>query len=565
MDRERWGVAAAALLLALVPWICAWVYCLLRGRGFGDIYLPASPWNDELFYYKLTENVISYGYPQGYFGFNESHGLCLSFAAWSPVLLLFWVIWGFFFGWSLLSPILCNLTLLSVSMFLFCVLVRPGKRQSLLIGILYAAFLPVTRFALSCIPEAQLFGLFIIFLGLAMSCQRAYKGWMVGIMFALAMLMTWMRPYLILLFLTPAVLWACRKGKKTFVTTGGIVAVTAVVYWMINHFFSAPYLTDLFYTEWITVYYKQGFMAGAKYTVWKLYDSLVSVAEMIRENLTVKDGLISAAGLYYFIFLLLFFLLLAKFIYYIGKCFGRGKTQSVSAGKWDLTFYGAAQKNWMKFLLEGQMLLCMAGFFAADLLMYRLQEGGRHTLVYIVGCIFLLPFIGEASLKRSSVKKAGPFAGREMVSRAVPAAAAVVFLLLFTGRGDIPYEFEVPFGEPEHRADLGDMAEQLSENMTLSEDAPSYDNTVIWVIWDSVDGETETVDFGAYYAVPKGFGINLCDGGYMDANLENLRSRYIGVMPGGDFEKRCQAAGGEAVGECSRLVIYDMRPETESS
>lgn len=91
-------MAAAALLLALVPWICAWVYCLLRGRGLGDIYLPASPWNDELFYYKLTENVISYGYPQGYFGFNESHGLYLSFAAWSPVLLLFWVVWGLFFG-----------------------------------------------------------------------------------------------------------------------------------------------------------------------------------------------------------------------------------------------------------------------------------------------------------------------------------------------------------------------------------------------------------------------------------------------------------------------------------
>lgn len=560
MDKERRSVAAAALLLALVPWICAWVYCLLRGRGLGDIYLPASPWNDELFYYKLTENVISYGYPQGYFGFNESHGLYLSFAAWSPVLLLFWVVWGLFFGWNLLSPMLCNLTLLSVSIFLFCVLVRPGKRQSLLIGILYAAFLPVTRFALSCIPEAELFGLFIIFLGFAMSCQRAYKGWMVGVMFALVMLMTWMRPYLILLFLTPAVLWVSRKGKKMLVPTGVMAAATVAVYGMISHFFSAPYLTDLFYTEWITVYFERGFLAGVKYTVWKLCTSLISVAGMMWENLTVKSGLISAAGLYYYIFLLLFFLFLARFIYFIWKCFRRGKTQSTPAGKRDLAFHGAARKNWMKFLLEGQMLLCMTGFFAADLLMYRLQEGGRHTLVYIVGCIFLLPFTGEASSKKSSVKKAGSFAWREMVSRAVPAAAAVVFFLLFTGRGDIPYEFEVPFGEPEHRADLEDMAEQLSENMALSEDAPSYDNTVIWTVWDSMDGETKTVDFGAYYAVPKGFGINLCDGGYMDANLENLRSRYIGVIPGGDFEKRCLAAGGRVAGACERLVIYDMCP-----
>lgn len=560
MDRERRGVAAAALLLALVPWICAWVYCLLKGQGFGDIYLPASPWNDELFYYKLTENVISYGYPQGYFGFNESHGLYLSFAAWSPVLLLFWVVWGFFFGWNLLSPMLCNLTLLSVSMFLFCVLARPGKRQSLLIGILYAAFLPVTRFALSCIPEAELFGLFIVFLGLAMSCRRAYKGWMVGIMFSLVMLMTWMRPYLILLFLTPAVLWVSHKGKKMLIPTGVIATVTVAVYGMVNHFFSAPYLTDLFYTEWITVYFEQGFLAGIKYTVWKLCTSLISVAGMMWENLTVKNGLISAAGLYYFIFLLLFLLLLAKFIYFIGKHSSRGKTQSVPAGERNLPFRRAARKDWMGILLEGQMLLCMAGFFAADLLMYRLQEGGRHTLVYIVGCIFLLPFMEKMPLKGISGKRAIFFSGQEMASLAVSVAAAVIFLLLFMGRGDIPYEFSVPFGEAEHRADLEDMAKQLAENMVLSDSVPSYDNTVIWTAWDSVDGETKTVDFGAYYAVPKGFGINLCDGGYMDVNLENLQSRYIGVIPGGDFEKRCLAAGGEAVGECERLVIYDMRP-----
>ena len=177
MNKEKRGVAGAALFLALVPGICAFLYCFLRGQSFSQIYLPASPWNDELFYYKLTENVLACGYPQGYFGFNESHGLYLSFAAWSPVLLLFWVIWGFFFGWNLLSPMVCNLVLLSIAMLFFGILVKPDKRQSVLIGVLYGTFLPVTRFALSCIPEAELFALFILFLGLAISCQRVYKDW----------------------------------------------------------------------------------------------------------------------------------------------------------------------------------------------------------------------------------------------------------------------------------------------------------------------------------------------------------------------------------------------------
>lgn len=517
--KKKMDAAMTVLFLAFVPILCALLYCLWERQRFSQIYLPASSWNDELLYYKLTESVLAYGYPQGYFGFNESHGLYLSFAAWSPVLLLFWIIWGFFFGWNLLSPMLCNIALLSLSMLLFALLVKPDKKQSLLIGMLYAAFIPITRFALSCIPEAELFALFIVFLGVAISCKRMYRGWMIGVMSVLVMLMTWMRPYLILLFITPAVLLFYQKGKKAFFPMGGIVAFTLAVYVAIHHFFSAPYLTDLFYTEWITVYFEQGLLAGLRYTVWKLYTSLGSVANMIGENLTVKSGLISAAGLYYFIFLLLLFLLLVKISYRISR------------------------KNWEDFLLEGQMLLCMVGFFVADLLMYRLQEGGRHTLVYIVGCLFLLPF------------SEGEFKKKQMAAALGMAAA---FLFIFGVRGNIPYEFTVPYGNEEHRADLENMAEQLAKNMELAKGAPNYDNTVIWTVWDSIDGKTKTVDFGAYYAVPIGFGINSCDGGYMDVNLERLQSRYIGVIPGGDFEKRCLAAGGKVVGECKRLVVYDM-------
>lgn len=522
-NKKKWTAAAAALFLAAVPVVCAWLYCAVDRQPFSQIYLPSSPWNDELFYYKMTENVLAYGYPQGYFGFNESHGLYLSFAAWSPVLLVFWVIWGFFFGWNLLSPMLCNIAFLSLSMLLFGLLVKPDRRQALMTAILYGTFIPVTRFALSCIPEAELFALFILFLGLATACQRKYKGWMVGVMFALVMLMTWMRPYLILLLLTPALILFYKRGRKAFLWTGVIAAVTIAVYAMINHFFSAPYLDDLFYTEWVRVYFEQGFLAGARYTVWKLYTSFGTVLSLIRANLTVKSGLISAAGLYYLVFLLLFFLLCVRIV-------------------WRILY-----KNWKGFLLEGQMALCMAGFFAADLLMYRIQEGGRHTLVYIVGFLLLLPLV-EMKKKKQMYLLPG---------------ISVFFALLFLLRGNVPYEFQVPYAVEERRADLESMAKQLSESMELTGKAPNYDNTVIWVLSEQTEGKNETVDFGAYYAVPKGFGINLCDGGYTDANLEELQSRYIGVTPGGDFEMRCIAAGGTEAGRCESLVVYDMKSAGE--
>ena len=518
-NKRKWGDAAIALFLAVVPVVCAWLYCAIGRQSLSQIYLPSSPWNDELFYYKMTENVLAYGYPQGYFGFNESHGLYLSFAAWSPVLLVFWVVWGLIFGWNLLSPMFCNIALLSLSMLLFGLLVKPDRRQAGLIAVLYGTFIPITRFALSCIPEAELFALFILFWGLAIACQRKYRAWMTGVMFALVMLMTWMRPYLILLLLTPALLLFYKKGKKAVLWTGGIAAAAVAVYGMINHFFSAPYLEDLFYTEWIKIYFEQGILAGARYTVWKLYTSFGTVLSLIRANLAVKSGLISAAGLYYLVFLLLLFLLLLKII-------------------WRILY-----KDWKGFLPEGQMALCMTGFFAADLLMYRIQEGGRHTLVYIVGFLFLLP-LAE---------------GKKKKQRYLTLGISAFFALLFLLRGNVPYEFAIPYAAEERRADLESLAAQLSEGMALTGDAPSYDNTVIWVLSEQIEGKNETVDFGAYYAVPEGFGINLCDSGYTDANLEKLQSRYIGVTPGGDFEIRCIAAGGKEIGRCESLVVYELR------
>ena len=62
-----------ALLLAMLPLVCCLVYCGSQGRSLGEVYLPSSEWNDELFYYKQVESILKFGYPLGYYGFNESH------------------------------------------------------------------------------------------------------------------------------------------------------------------------------------------------------------------------------------------------------------------------------------------------------------------------------------------------------------------------------------------------------------------------------------------------------------------------------------------------------------
>ena len=542
LNSERRNVWINALILALLPLLCVALRCAIDGKTLFDVYLPASPWNDELFYYKLTEGVLEYGVPQGYFGFNESHGRYLSFAAWSPVLLLFWVLYGLVFGWNLLSPILANLWMIVFALFGFGLLVKPSRKQTVMISLLYICFPPITRFILSCIPEAELFALFIIFWGIVIHARKNYRGYKVCVLFTLVMLLTWMRPYLILLFMTPVWIWIknSEKNKKTYFKIGGIsigmFAITMAVYGLISYLFSAPYLTDLFYTEWIGKYFDEGLVAGIKYTVWKLFTSMKSIVDIIGQNLFPTGEVVSAAGLYYLIFLLLVILLVWKLIKKI--CLEKERV------------YNA--------LPELQMFLCMVGFFVADLLMYRLHEGGRHTLVYLVGMIVLLPFMSD----EKEAEKKGVCRHVGIIE---PCFISVCFLLVLVGRGNVPYEFAVPYVTEEYATDLNKLSEQLSENMVLSEGGISYDNTVIWTLWDEIekeDGsiETKAVDFGAYYAVPSGFGINLCDGGYVFVNLENLQSRYIGTIPGSCYEKRCIASGGKLIGACDRLVVYDMKP-----
>lgn len=55
-----------AALMALLPVVCCLVRTAAEGRSIGQVYLPASEWNDELFYFKQVEGIVNYGFPRGF-------------------------------------------------------------------------------------------------------------------------------------------------------------------------------------------------------------------------------------------------------------------------------------------------------------------------------------------------------------------------------------------------------------------------------------------------------------------------------------------------------------------
>ena len=195
-----------AALMAFLPLVLCVITCALQGYAIWDAYLPASEWNDELFYFKQVDGMVKYGFPYGYFGFNESHAEVLSFAAWSPVLVWPWLIWGFLFGWELISPIYCNIAIMMIAVFLFVWVVKPNWKQMVRMAVLFAAFPLFTRYMLSGMPECTCFGMLIVFFGFAYAYMQEEKKTSIIGMFVISGLLTLMRPYMIVFMLLPMLL-----------------------------------------------------------------------------------------------------------------------------------------------------------------------------------------------------------------------------------------------------------------------------------------------------------------------------------------------------------------------
>ena len=520
-QNQIWKQILLSLVCGIIPFVMCAFRTALDGKTILDVYLPNSTWNDELLYYKLTEACVHYGHPQGYFGFNESHALVGGFAAWSPVLLIPWALWGLLFGWNLLSPILCNVVIMMIAMFVFGMIMKPNWKQVICIGLLYAAFPVMTRFTLSGMPEVNMYALLLVIVALMWDMTRRVTGVIylrLVILYALIALLTLMRPYYILLFV--GFIYFMNKvmsRRKAVICSACLVVPVVAGYGLISHYLSAPYLTDLFYTDWLTAY-KDGVLAGLKYNAWKLLSSIKSVTMMMLQK--APEGKLLAGSLY-FLFLLCIVIWL---VLVIGH-------ERVSA----------------PFIISLQMLILTICFLGADLMMYRLQEGGRHTIAFIFVTAMLIPF----AFTKQKDTALEPFV--------VPTVAmAVLSIIVFIALGKLPYEFAIPYQTEARVAEMEALKAELDAAIALEPNGPNYENTIIWPIWDQVDGETVVFDWGMLYAVPAGMGINACDGGYVAAQMENLKCGYIATVRGSDVEKATDTNRIIAeIGKLSVLIVGD--------
>lgn len=505
-----------ALLMSLLPIVSCIVYCGLQGCSILDVYLPASEWNDELFYFKQVEGILEFGYPRGYFGFNESHAEILSFAAWSPVLVIPWVIWGFVFGWNLLSPILCNLFLMCAAIFLFVIFTKPKKQQMIVLAILYCLFPMFTRYILSGMPEIICFSIIIVFYGLAINYlkEEPTKGKLIWL-FVLSACMTLMRPYLLLLMLLPAYFWF-RSTRKWWSVVGSMAIMLSCFggYAWIHTQLGAEYLEPLFSVDWATIMIEDGLLTGIKFIFYTMADK--GKQFVLGSIEAFKSGY--SYGIFYASFMVSFILLTMQWMQSLRK---KKKNECIIFGHIVFTFFST---------------------LAAMLLMYLLHDGKRHLMTFVAIAIFLISIANTKYYAKAII-------------------LGIVCLYLFTIKADSPMDFQVPFATEERLEWMQYWEDVFQEEMSIeSTDVPNYDNTVIWVLSDNKKEEPAVlVDWQALYGIPKGMGISCSTNRYVNDNIEHLKSRYIVTLSEGTVDENCKQSGFVEIGRKGNVVAYRVR------
>ncbi|MCI9141669.1 MAG: hypothetical protein HFH87_03485 [Lachnospiraceae bacterium] len=537
-ENNRGITLVKALLLASLPVLCCLVYCAAQGYAIGQVYLPVSEWNDELFYYKQVEGMIHYGYPQGYFGFNESHALKLSFAAWSPVLVFPWIIWGLIFGWNLMSPVYCNIFLMALCCFLFVCLVRPTWKQLGILTLLFCLYTPFVRYMLSVMPEVICFSMLIIFYSLSVNYLRRERAYKLVLLFLLSVVMTLMRPYLVLFLLLPAFLWIRKSRWKGVAGSFAVLAVAAGMYAWLKHYLGAEYFAPLFFTDWVSAFFEQGLFGGIRFTLGKLYYMGLEFLHHIR--LGFSAGWASGA---FFVGYLVCMLVLTAQSLRDGLRIRRWRKailtrQKEGQNEGETIAEKEEKEVKARFIIEVHLALSFLAMLFALLLMYKLTEGSKHLLTFMAVAIFIIALMETKFYKKAAV-------------------LGVTFAYFFFYVAGDPYDYQVPFVREERLASLEEWEDIFSERLVLNrEDVPNYDNVVIWVFNDTVEGTKVNTQWQLLYALPEGFGISCCMPDYVLEHFDTLQSRYLCVVPGGAVEENCVRAGYEKLAERENAVLY---------
>ncbi len=494
----------------LFPLFVCILQCWRLGGSLFDVYLPNSQNNDDLFYFKQVEGMIEYGFPQGYFGYDESHALNLSFGAWGPLTLIVWAIWGKVFGWSISTYYWCNIFFQGLALAFFTYQAKPKTKHMIAAGILIGLFPGFSKYTLSCLVESHIISYLILFYGLALGYAREQKKWKLIGMFVLGTFLTCMRPYLVLLIILPGIFVFLKKKGLGIILTGAVGGGAVALYFTMAKYLTAGYFTALFDSYIFRRFLDEGIYAGTRWIVYKAIQSMRLLAGYMKQSILTGKFM----GSNYCIVIMICIMALVMLVFFIKN---KEKLQAVIYSHYIVT-------------------VCIS-VAAALILMDKVNEGSRHSISFIiVGCILIAFMTNWKSLWR-------------------PIVLGALILFLFYYYPDDGQDYQIPLRTQE-RYEEQQAWNEIVKEIEVTENGPSYENTVIWAFSDNLDGTVIHMNWRPILAVPKGMGISCCRFEYTSANLANLQSRYIMTQTDGELAAYCKEEGYSVVGEYDNIILF---------
>lgn len=494
----------------LFPLVVCLLHCWRLGGGLWEVYLPNSQNNDDLFYFKQVQGVIEYGFPQGFFGFNESHANSFSFAAWSPLTLIVWVIWGKLFGFSISNYYWCNILFLSLALVFFVVQVRPKAKQMAGAGVLLLLFPGFSKYTLSCLVEAHMISYMIFYYGMALGYVRDRKRWKIVGMMVLSFFLTCIRPYMVLFLILPGIFIFLQKKWLGITSTIGVGAISVISYFWITDKFTAPYFTPLFDKYLFGRFGVEGFWAGMRYLILESFKWMKELGEHMMASFTMGKFMGSN---YCVLFLICIVMCIMAVLY-------------------------RKHKNGLYTIIYIHYICsALISIGAVLVIMGKVNEGSRHILAFIiVGCIL--------TAYMSCWKNVWQ-----------PVIIGGLILFLFYFYPDDGQDYQIPLRSKE-RYEEQIAWDEIARKIELDSQAPSYENTVIWAFSDIIDGVYGHMEWQPMLALPEGVGISCCDLDYITYQFQELKSRYIMTATNGVIAGMCEDAQYKLVGSYEGVSLY---------
>ncbi|MCM1262405.1 MAG: hypothetical protein NC313_06755 [Butyrivibrio sp.] len=496
----------SVLGFSLTPILSCLLLCLrtCHTLDLTNIFIANSTWNDEIFYYKMIEGMAKYNMPLGYFGYNGSTANIGTLGPWNFVIMLMHVVYAKIFGWSLLSPIYCNILLMTISMVIFAILVRPSLSQALFICLLYCSHTFMTRYVLSGMMETPVYALTIIFLGISIKMYRNLydvKIRYVVIMNVILFLLFQMRPYFLILMVLPGYFLYKKHHKKSVVLLEiAWVLFSCGMAVFISRNFCSAYTESMIKLSWLKILFDSPI-----YGVYNIIIIFVSAIQQIWESFWETNIYGLPMGGIYFIY----FIAIAYFLCVIL-----------------LNKDNKERRRWLSWWLFYFCVMLLAIIYLANI-----GNGVRYSAAFILIFIFIF------SLEVKSVKGY------------ILALAAFVWAFGIKEADSCIYSLPMYTYEKEAMLEKGRNDMMKVDFCDLAADTP-WDNTIIWPI---------TVDYTYLYAIPEGAGIELYTKEINMEDFAGLQSKYILTSIGSEIDLLCEQGGKEMITEYGNAHIWKLR------